>query len=143
MLVVVEGEPASLTCRIEGAAPPQPSSLVTSLSLLAVKPVISVEPREVLVVVEGEPASLTCRIEGGSPTPAITWRRKRLDEEVTRGQVLAWKSVTRSVFLLLEQLRGIAMWDVCLLIIFFQVIMTKYNLENLFIWLKYCAVFFK
>ena len=90
------------------------------------KPVISVEPREVLVVVEGEPASLTCRIEGGSPTPAITWRRKRLDEEVTRGQVLAWKSVTRSI-LLLEHLRG----QLREMFFIIQSIMTKYNLQRL------------
>jgi hypothetical protein len=62
--------------------------------LVAVKPVISTVPAEVLVVVEGQPASLTCQIEAGSPTPAITWRRRRLDE-VTTGQVLAWTSVTR------------------------------------------------
>jgi hypothetical protein len=59
-----------------------------------VKPVISTVPADVLVVVEGESASLTCNIEAGSPTPAVSWRRKRLDEVMT-GQVISWKAVTR------------------------------------------------
>lgn len=88
---VSPGDEGEYTCQVSAY---KPADLTHRLAV-RVKPIISTVPSEVLVVVEGEPASLTCRIEAGSPTPAITWHRKRLEQEVTTGQVLTWKSVTR------------------------------------------------
>ena len=67
--------------------------------IIAVKPVLELNPSEHLIVTEGEAAHLSCSLLAGSPTPHLSWSRRSRPmpggEETVAGGELSFPAVTR------------------------------------------------